>query len=131
MPRLTPKLVGTAVAALLTAGLLIAATAAYASGSSCHDGSCEQVIGSGLHIDSTYTYANSPHCSQSLNTVQYDQKGLISRHARGSGYIAGCSTYPWNNANGSNYNLSQGDNFYGQSYFNGAWQGIATVNIHS
>lgn len=129
LARLTPKLIATVVASLLTAGLLVVATAAYASGSSCYGGSCESVTGTGLHISSTDTYADSPHCNQSLGTKQYDQKGYLSTYQIGPSYRSGCSTVPmplnWNTT------LPQNDNIYGQSYFSAKWQGIATVNVHS
>ena len=127
----TRKVVGVPASVfLLTAGLLAVAPAvAYASGSSCYNGSCESVTGSGLHVSSTDTYANSPHCNQTLETKQFDQKGYITTYRVGPLYQSGCSTLPmplnWN------ANLPGNDNFYGQSYFSGAWQGIATVNVHS
>src|SRR5437763_16487130 len=79
MTRLTRKLRSTTgLVVLLTVGLLtFAATAAYASGSSCNGGSCEDVNGSGLHVTTTDTYAQTPHCNQNLDTMQFDQKGYI------------------------------------------------------
>lgn len=131
MTRLTRKLRSrTALAFLLTAGMLVVVpTVAYASGSSCYGGSCESVTGSGLHISSTDTYANSPHCNQTLATRQYDQKGYLTTYQIGPYHQSGCSTAPmplnWN------ANLPSNDNVYGQSYFSSAWQGIATVGVHS
>jgi hypothetical protein len=131
MARVSPKLTGTtALVSLLAAVLLaVAPTAAQASGSSCYNGSCESVTGSGLHISATDTYANSPHCNQTLATRQYDQKGYLTTYQIGPYYQSGCSTaaMPLN----WNANLPQNDNVYGQSYFSSAWQGIATVYVHS
>jgi hypothetical protein len=130
MVRPAPKLTWTtALASLFIAGLLATATAAYASGSSCYGGSCEQVTGSGLYVQTTDTYANSPHCNQTLETKQYDQKGYITTYHKGPTYVSGCSTLPmpltWDTT------IYGDDNFYGQSYFGGQWQGIATVGVHS
>ena len=125
------KFVGVpATAFLAAAGLLVAApTFAYASATSCYGGSCEAVTGTGLHVSSTDTYANSPHCNQTLGTTQFDQKGYITQYIISPHYVSGCSTQAMNLS--WNINLPGNDAFYGQSYFSGGWQGIATVNVHS
>jgi hypothetical protein len=131
-PRLlAPRRVGVPASAfLLAVGLLVAApAAAYASATSCYGGSCEAVTGSGLHVSSTDTYANSPHCNQTLGTTQFDQKGYITQYSINPHYVSGCSTVAMNL--GWNVNLPGNDAFYGQSYYSGGWQGIATVNVHS
>jgi hypothetical protein len=127
----SPKLKATAALGfvLTVAALVVVPTAAYADGSSCYNGSCESVSGTGLHISSTDTYASAPHCNQTLATEQYDQKGYISTEEVGPYYQSGCSTAPM--PLGWNATLPANDNVYGTSYYSSSWQGIATVNVHS
>lgn len=129
MTRFTRKLRWTIAFGCLAGALLVVVPAAYASGSSCYGGSCESVTGSGLYVSSTDTYANSPHCSQTMGTIQYDQKGYITTYEIKPYYQSGCSTDPMNLT--WKVTIPGDDNFYGQSYFGGKWQGIATVGVHS
>jgi hypothetical protein len=142
MTRLTRKLPSTtALVVLLAAGLLaFGAAAAYASGSSCNSGSCEDINGAGLTITSTDTYASSPHCNQTLATEQWDQKGYMAIWEVGPYHQSGCSNaaMPLSGkaaVNGcscsGSASVAGNTTAYGQSYYSSAWQGIASVGIHS
>jgi hypothetical protein len=121
---------GAGVAVLMVTGAaVVAPSTAFATGSSCYKGSCEVVVGSGLDVQTTDTYAQVAHCNQYLSTEQWDSKNYLGDYYIPAYYQSGCSMadmhLSWY------YSVPSGENVYGQSYFSNAWQGIATVNIHS